>query len=65
VADEIKTCPFCGSDDLEPSFHQTEHELLVCISCSACDAEGPPAIVRAENRAKAMEQANDAWNNRK
>ena len=63
MAREMKTCPFCGGDNLVPSFHRVDQLFIVCVSCADCDAEGPPATIR-EDRAEAIELAHERWNNR-
>ena len=60
----MKGCPFCGSTDLVPSFHQLPDELIVCVSCDECDAEGPPAHVDPQNRGASIEVAHKLWNAR-
>ena len=67
MAEELKPCPFCGSDDLCPSFHKGEHELIVCIACDACDVEGPSVIATDDDndRTVAIRKARAAWNKRK
>ena len=70
---KLKPCPFCGSDDLVPSFHYSgegrDHTdgLMVCVACEDCDAEGPVVTVdkkHATGGARAFEQAHARWNKR-
>ena len=67
MAKTLKPCPFCGSDDLLPSFHTGKRELLVCVSCDNCDVEGPTVIIdeNDNDRRKALAKAHEAWNKRK
>lgn len=64
---KLKACPFCGSDDLVPSFHHGKYERLVCVACDNCDTEGPTVIVddSDNDRSKALTKAHAAWNKRK
>ena len=61
---ELKPCPFCGGRDLLPSFHSSKHETHVCVSCDACDAEGPTVIVRTDDRVEDIRRAWVRWNER-
>lgn len=66
MEDKIKPCPFCGSDDLVPSFHTDDDAMLVCVSCDACDVEGPTVrYVDRSDGAEALKRAHAAWNRRK
>ena len=67
MAKEMKPCPFCGSDDLVPSFHTGKHERLVCVSCAECDAEGPTVVIHDSDndRSAALTKAHEAWDKRK
>jgi Lar family restriction alleviation protein len=59
-----RPCPFCGSNDLEPSFHHHPHMgNLVCMSCAECSAEGPPVKLDA-GREDAIAAAYLVWNQR-
>jgi len=61
---EMRACPFCASTDLQPSFHSHPHlGTVVCVSCSECDAEGPPIKVETST-ADAISGAHALWNQR-
>ena len=56
--EEIKPCPFCGSDDLFP--YEGEHySSIICIDCRA---EGPRVIIDPENYN--WEASIELWNKR-
>jgi len=67
---KCKPCPFCGSDDLIPSFYDvTSDDPSLCIACEKCDAEGPPVTFRrgigqTQAGAEAMDEAYKLWNAR-
>jgi Lar family restriction alleviation protein len=61
---ELKSCPFCGSDDLRKSnnfyFCKKEKqvkEMVTFVQCNNCGADGP-TIAYVEDTVK-------AWNERK
>jgi Lar family restriction alleviation protein len=67
VAGKIKPCPFCGRDDLVPSFHTERSEdetFCVCIACEECGAEGPPVPVNKMDRSASLDAAHKLWNAR-
>jgi len=39
---ELKSCPFCGSEDLSTV---EEEGLCICITCEDCGAKGPVAVI--------------------
>lgn len=51
--EELKPCPFCGSQDVESTF--MGHGALAVL-CYECEAEGPPADT--------LEESIAAWNKR-
>lgn len=55
MADQLKPCPFCGSDNLAttPPIIGT---TVVCVCCGDCDCNGP--LKRSE------QDAIEAWNTR-
>lgn len=53
MSEELKSCPFCGSDDLY--IPHPEH-VFAWILCNACDTEGPVKNTK--------EEAITAWNTR-
>jgi Lar family restriction alleviation protein len=61
---KLLPCPFCGSDDLLPSFHRSGDERLVCIACDGCEAEGPCTIVRTVDGVNDISRARAKWNAR-
>ncbi len=57
---ELKPCPFCGSDDVGPPFDDGRQNYW--ITCNACEADGPSVAIglfNPEARAKLK------WNRRK
>lgn len=52
MSEELKPCPFCGSENAAPYAVKSCHSVL----CVACGGEGP----EAESEAAAIE----AWNRR-
>lgn len=46
----MKTCPFCGSDDVGPAYpaHALGHRL-VAIGCCFCGARGPVVVYPPES----------------
>jgi Lar family restriction alleviation protein len=70
MLEKAKPCPFCGSDDLLPSFHHLDGdgddpgELMVSVSCDACNAEGPSVVVANNNHEVGLKEARKRWNAR-
>jgi Lar family restriction alleviation protein len=51
---KLKTCPFCGEEDIQPA---PRRDFPVASRCRECGAEGPEKLTGAD--------ANAAWNERK
>jgi len=56
--DELKDCPFCGSNNLQIG---TIDEETVCIECNGCNASGGYFY---EPDSTSPEEATTAWNTR-
>ena len=56
--DDLKPCPFCGSDDLFP-YDGEHYSSIICIDCRA---EGPRVIIDSEN--DSCKRAKELWNKR-
>jgi Lar family restriction alleviation protein len=65
----MKTCPFCGSDDVGPAYgiHTFGHEIIN-ISCSCCGAAGPVSVYpppeHSDQAEFAEQHAEREWNKR-
>ena len=70
MTEMLKSCPFCGSDDVWPcaSNHIDNPGIIlsVYISCNKCNAQGPEAEAYNENGEEDLmeEQAIKLWNER-
>jgi len=63
MSDELKPCPFCGSED-SGTFKSSN---LYYVACRCCDAEGPSFFYGvSENcdKYEARSKACKAWNER-
>jgi Lar family restriction alleviation protein len=54
MKEELKPCPFCGSNDLDLCYVPKSH----WVSCNVCNAEGPNGNYSTVKKAIA------AWNKR-
>ena len=66
----LKSCPFCGSDDVWPctssEVNNPEEILSAYVNCNKCNAQGPEAEAYNENGEEDLmkEQATKLWNER-
>ena len=62
MSDDLKPCPFCGSDDIQLSTNDDGDPLWV--SCEMCECQGPWR--NPDNSAYPQTEANyvEAWNRR-
>ena len=62
--EELKPCPFCGSEEIDPSEargKKLDGTMTIAAGCIDCGALGPVAIVRSETGYK---ESLKAWNTR-
>jgi Lar family restriction alleviation protein len=61
----MKPCPFCGSSEQLPSYHDIEGVRVVAVACDECEAEGPTVAIDGEDQtAAAYDEARALWNKR-
>lgn len=61
----MKSCPFCGSDDLitEPPMQTEADKWIVAVQCDDCDVCVSPAYA-SDSEEAATADAIDTWNRR-
>ncbi|MDC9607190.1 Lar family restriction alleviation protein [Xenorhabdus griffiniae] len=63
MTDKLKSCPFCGSDDLCPDYEDRDSLFASWINCGNCGTDGP--LSKWEDSYAAAESAAiQAWNQR-
>ena len=53
MPDKLKSCPFCGSEDIHTKFID---RVMAAVECNYCGARGPVIYLELS--------ATDAWNRR-
>ena len=63
MSDELKPCPFCGSD--KPYVSESDDGMARWVCCPDCDADGPPIHWKFDGtHDEARRIVVDMWNNR-
>jgi len=65
MSDELKHCPFCGSDEVEDWGEATWSQPAKWLYCTCCQAQGPRILMnRGEDPDAFMLRIRHGWNAR-